>query len=147
MISLCFRRRGVLAFLCLVLAGIGARGADVGPFFEPDFPFFESQVQLTPPPTKGEQVGGNFVVRGILLPLESGHCLVFDQELLRVAGVWAVPAGKTPVTLLTMAQISYANPKRKAGIEHPDLASLRAWADEAGVRLEPGAPGELELVV
>lgn len=34
-----------------------------------------------------------------------------------------------------------------AGIDHPDVASLLAWAASDGVRLEPGAPGELDLVV
>jgi cytoplasmic iron level regulating protein YaaA (DUF328/UPF0246 family) len=34
-----------------------------------------------------------------------------------------------------------------AGIEHPDAASLIAWAATVGIRLEPGAPGELSLVV
>lgn len=34
-----------------------------------------------------------------------------------------------------------------AGIDHPDVPSLLAWAAAEGVRLEPGAPGELDLVV
>jgi cytoplasmic iron level regulating protein YaaA (DUF328/UPF0246 family) len=34
-----------------------------------------------------------------------------------------------------------------AGNDHPDVASLIAWAATAGIRLEPGAPGELSLVV
>ena len=34
-----------------------------------------------------------------------------------------------------------------AGIDHADVASLREWARADGVRLEPGAPGELDLVV
>lgn len=34
-----------------------------------------------------------------------------------------------------------------AGIDHPDVASLLAWASSRGIRLEPGAPGELDLVV
>lgn len=34
-----------------------------------------------------------------------------------------------------------------AGVDHPDVASLLAWAAGAGIRLEPGAPGELDLVV
>jgi cytoplasmic iron level regulating protein YaaA (DUF328/UPF0246 family) len=34
-----------------------------------------------------------------------------------------------------------------AGVDHPDAASLLAWAAGAGIRLEPGAPGELDLVV
>jgi uncharacterized protein len=34
-----------------------------------------------------------------------------------------------------------------AGIEHPHVDSLLAWAAGAGLRLERGAPGELDLVV
>jgi uncharacterized protein len=34
-----------------------------------------------------------------------------------------------------------------AGIDHPDVTSLLAWASADGVRLEPGVPGELDLVV
>jgi cytoplasmic iron level regulating protein YaaA (DUF328/UPF0246 family) len=34
-----------------------------------------------------------------------------------------------------------------AGIDHPDVESLLDWAVERGIRLERGAPGELELVV
>jgi cytoplasmic iron level regulating protein YaaA (DUF328/UPF0246 family) len=35
----------------------------------------------------------------------------------------------------------------EAGVVHPDVASLLAWAGTAGIRLERGAPGELDLVV
>jgi cytoplasmic iron level regulating protein YaaA (DUF328/UPF0246 family) len=35
----------------------------------------------------------------------------------------------------------------EAGIVHPDVDSLVAWATGAGLRLERGAPGELDLVV
>ena len=34
-----------------------------------------------------------------------------------------------------------------AGIDHPDADALLAWAAAEGVRLEPGVPGELDLVV
>ena len=34
-----------------------------------------------------------------------------------------------------------------AGIDHPDVASLLGWASAEGIRLEPGAAGELDLVV
>jgi cytoplasmic iron level regulating protein YaaA (DUF328/UPF0246 family) len=34
-----------------------------------------------------------------------------------------------------------------AGNDHPDLASLLAWTAGEGIRLEGGAPGELDLVV
>jgi cytoplasmic iron level regulating protein YaaA (DUF328/UPF0246 family) len=34
-----------------------------------------------------------------------------------------------------------------AEVDHPDVASLLAWAASEGIRLEAGAPGELDLVV
>jgi cytoplasmic iron level regulating protein YaaA (DUF328/UPF0246 family) len=34
-----------------------------------------------------------------------------------------------------------------SGIDHADVASLLEWAADAGIRLEHGAPGELELAV
>jgi hypothetical protein len=34
-----------------------------------------------------------------------------------------------------------------AGIDHPDAASLMSWTAAHGIRLEPGDPGELVLVV
>lgn len=34
-----------------------------------------------------------------------------------------------------------------AGVDHPDADSLLGWARHAGIRLEPGAAGELDLVV
>jgi cytoplasmic iron level regulating protein YaaA (DUF328/UPF0246 family) len=34
-----------------------------------------------------------------------------------------------------------------AGVDHADVASLLTWADAAGIRLEQGATGELDLVV
>lgn len=34
-----------------------------------------------------------------------------------------------------------------AEVSHPDVASLLAWAAAEGIRLEPGASGELDLVV
>lgn len=97
---------------------VAASPATPGPFFEAEQPFFGAQVQLSAP-LIGETTGGNFVVRGIVMPLSSGHALVFDQELLRVAGLWTVPAGQPPITLTTMAPISYANLRRKAAADHP----------------------------
>ena len=35
----------------------------------------------------------------------------------------------------------------RAGIRHEDVASLLSWADTAGIRLTPGAQGELDLTV
>jgi hypothetical protein len=87
--------------------------ARVGPFFEPNFPFFQSPLNLH---AEGRE---DFAVRGILLPLAGGQCAVFDQDLLRLAALWSVPAGQPLVTLKTMSQTSYAVPRRKAGADHP----------------------------
>ena len=35
----------------------------------------------------------------------------------------------------------------EGGIDHADVSTLLAWAASAGIRLEPGASGELDLVV
>ena len=92
--------------------------SEPGPFFEADQPFFHTQVQVTPA-VQADTVETNFVVRGILIPFPTGHALVFDQELLRIAGFWAVPTGIPPITPATMAQTSYDRPRRKAGSIHP----------------------------
>lgn len=139
----------LLAALLAPTVGWSATGPAVGPFFEPDQPFFHSQVEVFAP-AKGKTTGENFVVRGILLPLSSGHCVLFDQELLRVAAIWRVPAGSPPITLATMAQISYANLRQKAGAGHPQptgpvLMSTGVFPGVAGdigaLRHDPRPPG------
>lgn len=112
--------------------------APAGPFFEPEQPFFQSQVQLVAPP-RGQEVGGNFIVRGLVLPLASGHCVVFDQELLRLAGLWKIPEGETPTTPVTMAQISYASPRRKVAAEHPQPTGPLLLS----VGMHPGIAGDV----
>ena len=116
-----FRSR-LLLWVALALAphgfSLAAAVAEAGPFFEKEQPFFQSQLEVVPE-GKGAESNGNFVVRGIVLPLASGHAVVFDQELLRIAAVWKVPAGQPPITLMGMAQISYANLRRKADSAHP----------------------------
>jgi glucose/arabinose dehydrogenase len=96
----------------LLVSPVHTPGAEVevGPFFEPSQPFYHTQAAIHPE---------NFVVRGVLLPLTSGHAVLFDQELLRVAAIWEIPAGQPPVSERTMAQISYRNPRAKVYSAHP----------------------------
>ncbi|MBC7366335.1 MAG: c-type cytochrome [Undibacterium sp.] len=115
-----FRVR-LFPWIALALAPHGlalAALTEAGPFFEKEQPFFQSQVEIVAA-GKGQDGNGNFVVRGIVLPLASGHAVVFDQELLRIAAVWKVPAGQPPVTLMGMAQISYSDLRKKADSAHP----------------------------
>jgi glucose/arabinose dehydrogenase/mono/diheme cytochrome c family protein len=114
-----FRLRFVLPLLLALRALVHAADTPaVGPFFEPTQPFFQSQVEVFAP-AKGQKTGESFVVRGLVLPLASGHCVLFDQELLRVAAIWQTPAGSPPITPRTMAQISYVELRRKADSQHP----------------------------
>ncbi len=131
------------AFLALLLTTARlspAAEVEVGPFFESTQPFYHTQAAIHP---------GNFVVRGILLPLPSGHAVLFDQELLRIAAIWQVPPGQTPVSLQTMAQISYLNPRAKVYSAHPQptgallLSSPTlpgAAASPAGLTADPRTP-------
>jgi hypothetical protein len=127
-------RHFILLPLFAALAGAPLLAADApGPFFEPDHPFFQVQVEIEPA-TETPRASGNFVVRGILLPLGAGHCAVFDQELLRLAGVWRVPPGLPLVTLDTMAPVSYAVSTRKASVRHPQPTGPLLLAS----RMQPG---------
>ena len=128
-----------------------AQVAEAGSFFEKEQPFYQSQVEVVAP-LKGQEGSGNFVVRGIVLPLASGHAVVFDQELLRIAAVWKFPAGQPPITLMGMAQISYANLRKKAASGHPQptgplllntAVHPGIGADVAALHIDPRAPSAL----
>jgi len=107
-----------------------------GPFFEAEQPFFQSQVQVTPPPA-GRTSGGNFVVRGLIIRIGPAHAAVFDQELLRLAALWEVPAGAPLTTLQTMPQISYVQRGRRVNAAHPELTGPTLLA----TGMHPGVAG------
>jgi cytochrome c2 len=94
----------------------------VGPFFEPGFPFVQTAVEL-PPLARTRSEEKQIVVRGVLLTGPGKFCVLFDQELLRVAAIWPVANGKPPVELASMSQVSYAEPHRKAGNTLPTPCS------------------------
>ena len=128
------RLAGIVTASLLPCGLLAADAPTKGPFFEPAQPFFQSQVEVNPP-AKGQLTSENFVVRGILLPLASGHCVLFDQELLRVAAIWKIPAGGTAVTPANMAQNSYTTLGRQPTAAHPRPAgpALLATAVHPGV--------------
>jgi cytoplasmic iron level regulating protein YaaA (DUF328/UPF0246 family) len=87
---------------------------------------------------------------------------VLDLRSEGYAALGPAPAGSAYVRVLgadgdgRTRALNHFNKKGKgaftrrlllAGIDHPDAASLLAWAAGEGIRLEPGAPGELDLVV
>ncbi len=127
----------------LPLGGMSAEAkVDAGPFFERDQPFLHTTVSIPgdQPQTR------NIAVRGMVVRLGERHALAFDQDLLRVAGMWELTDPDEPVVLATMAQLSYADPLRKASFELPkarggvwvDTDMLPGAAmDEAGLSSDP----------
>ena len=88
--------------------------------------------------------------------------LVLDLRSEGYAALGPAPAGSRYVRVVSAdgegrkRALNHFNKKGKgaftrrlllAGIDHPDPDALLAWASAEGVRLEPGAAGELDLVV
>ncbi|MDO7881522.1 YaaA family protein [Salinibacterium soli] len=88
--------------------------------------------------------------------------LVLDLRSEAYAALGPAPDGAHYIRVVTESAsgrrvaLSHFNKKAKgefaraivaAGVEHPDASSLLDWAETAGIRLEPGAPGELDLIV
>lgn len=134
------RRRLTLRLLFAILfaeARLAAAEEGPAPFFEADQPFFQTQVEMS---ADSDAVAGDLVVRGVLLPAGVDTFVLFDQELLRPVAAWRAPAGQPPITLMTMAQISYAAPRRKVGADHPRPTGPLWWSSAA----HPGAASTLE---
>jgi cytoplasmic iron level regulating protein YaaA (DUF328/UPF0246 family) len=92
----------------------------------------------------------------------SGAGLVLDLRSEAYVHLGPAPAGSLFVRVVSEGNdgkrraLNHFNKKGKgtfvravieAEIDHADLASLLDWAASVGIRLSPGAPGELELVV
>lgn len=99
----------VLQFVyCILVPGQVLRAdPKIGPFIEDEIPFFSSALVVEKPRL-------NRVRRGVIVRLGDDRWACFDTDLLRWAAVWKAPAGKPPVTLDSMAAISYPNGKAKA---------------------------------
>lgn len=88
--------------------------------------------------------------------------LVLDLRSESYAALGPAPTGAVYLRVVTenasgrRVALSHFNKKAKgefvravirAGVVHPDASSLLDWASRAGIRLEPGSAGELDLVV
>lgn len=78
-----------------------------GSFIEPEQNFLRSALIVSEKPA-------NRVRRGVLLPLGHDLWTCFDPDLLRYAAIWKAPAGQPPLTMDSMAGVSYPNEKAKA---------------------------------
>jgi cytoplasmic iron level regulating protein YaaA (DUF328/UPF0246 family) len=96
--------------------------------------------------------------------LESTDGLLLDVRSEAYAGLGPLPDRPDAVFVRVVSDdgtgrrraLNHFNKKGKgefvralleARVDHADVTSLLAWASSAGMRLEPGAPGELDLVV
>jgi cytoplasmic iron level regulating protein YaaA (DUF328/UPF0246 family) len=99
---------------------------------------------------------------GAILAAEPGLILDLRSEAYAALGPAPRRAGSWYLRVLSEGEdgrrraLNHFNKKGKgeftralllAGIDHPDAASLMSWAAATGIRLEPGAAGELVLVV
>ncbi len=97
----------LVLFAAVALQTASAQGIPKGEFVEEKQPFFRSALIVSEKPM-------NRVRRGILLPLGEGYWTCFDPDLLRYAAIWKAPAGKAPLSMDSMAGVSYPDKKAKA---------------------------------
>lgn len=91
-----------------LLKGIEWAAGELAPFVEPDFPFITTTVDARG--TAPFMPENNVAVRGLALRLGNGAYASFDPDLLRMSAGWT---GEF-VSLSTMAQVSYDQPKNKS---------------------------------
>ena len=77
-------------------------------WIEKDFPFFSCVVD-----SRSEGIKDNLTPRAVVLPLDNGHYLAYDLDLLRVAAVWK--AQDLPFENASMSVNSYPYELRKVG--------------------------------
>jgi mono/diheme cytochrome c family protein len=107
-----------LVLLCLFSVSRGEE--KFGPYAEPDFPVLTSTVDFT----DWEKLGfpkNNIAVRGLIIKLPHDLYVCFDQDLLRVAGIWQGEPGGKFLTFTTIPAISYNVESRKSEPGQKDL--------------------------
>ena len=92
----------LLAATCLSAAPLPPNG-----FVESEQPFLRSALVVS-------EKNLNRVRRGVLIPLGEGYWACFDPDLLRHAAIWKAPEGEAPLTMDSMAAISYPDGTAKA---------------------------------
>jgi hypothetical protein len=107
--------------LILSLLSAAARAEEkFGPYAEPDFPVLTSTVDFT----DWEKLGfpkDNIAVRGLIIKLPHDLYVCFDQDLLRVAGIWQGEPGGKFLTFTTIPAISYNVENKKSAGGQKDL--------------------------
>lgn len=113
------------SILCSIsLGSASVQGLEKGEFIEPNTPFLRSALTFEGHAAK------NRTRRGVIIPLGHGLWTCFDPDLLRVAAIWRAPEKSPPISLDSMAAISYPDGKAKAA-KPPELrGKLLAYSPE-----------------
>lgn len=102
-----------------------------GSYLEPEASVFRSAFVF---PDGG--TGLNRVRRGVLVRLSNKRWAAFDPDLLRWAAVWKVPQETSPISLDSMAAISYPDERAKAKTVPQLQGELEAfWAERPGAAI------------
>ena len=107
-----------------------------GPYAEPDFPVLTSTVDFT----DWEKLGfpkNNIAVRGLIIKLPHDLYVCFDQDLLRVAGIWQGEPSEKFLTGTTIPAISYNIEPKKCGQTAPFCWRTPACNDGARESASP----------
>ncbi len=94
-------------FLLLAVCASFSKPLPPNGFVESEQAFLRSALIVSEEPM-------NRVRRGILIPLGNDLWTCFDPDLLRYAAYWKAPKGEAPLTMDSMAGISYPDAKAKA---------------------------------
>src|SRR6187455_2255806 len=94
----------VSVFLCFL--SVCRAEEKFGPYAEPDFPVLTSTVDFSDWEKQGFPKN-NIAVRGLIIKLPHDLYVCFDQDLLRVAGIWQGEPGGKFLTETTIPAISY----------------------------------------
>lgn len=123
----------ILVISLLAFSSSFAKPLPPNGFVETEQPFLRSALIVSEKPM-------NRVRRGVLLPLGNNLWTCFDPDLLRYAATWRVPAGQAPLSMDSMAGISYPRGTAKANTVPELMGELLTSTPElpgVGVRSLP----------
>jgi cytochrome c551/c552 len=99
--------RSILFLFTLAIGSIALNAIETVDFVEKEQPFLRSALVISEKPV-------NIVRRGVLIRLGEDLWTCFDPDLLRYAAIWKSPANQPPLTLDSMAAVSYPDKQAKA---------------------------------
>jgi cytochrome c551/c552 len=101
------KQRFILFFVASSIGNIFLHANESADFVEKEQPFLRSALVIS-------EKSVNIVRRGVLIRLGEDLWTCFDPDLLRYAAIWKSPPNQPPLTLDSMAAVSYPDKQAKA---------------------------------